>query len=374
MKKRLSAVLAAILVCLLLLPAAVRTAYASDYDEIVSYDITAQPNVEDGSLNFTVSLDWKALEELPYGQELKIGVPNGSIREVKALTDNIEKLTFDNSYMYVYLTQKYKQGETFRFSYSWIQEYMYTLGSSGSVTYDYTPGWFDDIKVDRMTVTWLDPAGVSGGATWSADDQARWSAAGSTLTGTNLPYGSQVHVSAVYPSWPVELSWEGSSENLPDDDWGGGGGYEPDNSGGEVFAFMLLVFIVVVILVIIVAAASRRDGYAGGFGTHYVFYNNLWYPAGPNGKPKPGSVGTAHKPKPPASSHHSSGFGGGSHGGGFGGSGFGGGSHCACASSCACACACACAGGGRAGCSAKNLYGAIRLDEGLSRKLETETE
>ena len=54
--------------------------------------------------------------------------------------------------------------------------------------------------------------------------------------------------------------------------------------------------------------------------------------------------------------------------GGFGGGGFGGGSHCACASSCACACACACAGGGRAGCSAKNLYG-VGLDETLSEKL-----
>ena len=51
-----------------------------------------------------------------------------------------------------------------------------------------------------------------------------------------------------------------------------------------------------------------------------------------------------------------------------GGGGFGGGSHCACASSCACACACACAGGGRAGCSAKNLYG-VGLDETLSEKL-----
>ena len=60
--------------------------------------------------------------------------------------------------------------------------------------------------------------------------------------------------------------------------------------------------------------------------------------------------------------------GGGFGGGGFGGGGFGGGSHCACASSCACACACACAGGGRAGCSAKNLYG-VGLDETLSEKL-----
>ena len=32
-------------------------------------------------------------------------------------------------------------------------------------------------------------------------------------------------------------------------------------------------------------------------------------------------------------------------------------------------CACACAGGGRAGCSAKNLYGAIHLDKDSSEKL-----
>lgn len=49
--------------------------------------------------------------------------------------------------------------------------------------------------------------------------------------------------------------------------------------------------------------------------------------------------------------------------GGFGGGSTrvfiaGGGRSCACASSCACACACACAGGGRAGCSIKNFYGA----------------
>ena len=56
--------------------------------------------------------------------------------------------------------------------------------------------------------------------------------------------------------------------------------------------------------------------------------------------------------------------------GSFFGGGFGGGSHCACASSCACACACACAGGGRAGCSAKNLYGAVHLDRDVTHSVE----
>jgi len=368
MKKRVSRLLAALLVCLLLLPAAAQTAWAQDYDEIVSYDITVRPNTEDGSLAFLVAFEWKALEELPHGQELKIGIPNGSIREVQPITDNIEKLDFDNSYMYVYMDQKYKKGETFQFSYAWVQEYMYTLGSDGSVIYEYTPGWFDEIRVDHMSLTWQDPAGVSGSAVWSADDASLWRAENGVLVGTDLPYGSQVHLTATYPSWPTELSWEGSSENQPEDDWGDWGGADHYDDGGEtIAAMMVVVFIILVVLLIIVAASRSR--YAGGFGTHYVYVNHLWYPAGHDGKPKPGSVGTPTKPKPKPSSSHS-GFGGGKHGGGFGGSGFGGGSHCACASSCACACACACAGGGRAGCSAKNLYGAIRLDEELSRELE----
>ena len=121
------------------------TAWA-DYDYIDRYDVTAAPNADDGSLTITVDLTWTALEELPYGQELKIGVPNGSVRDEEALTDNIERLSFDNSYMYVYLDRAYKQGETFTFSYRWVQEYMYTL-SGNTVTFDYTPGWFDEARV-----------------------------------------------------------------------------------------------------------------------------------------------------------------------------------------------------------------------------------
>lgn len=71
----------------------------ADYDYIDRYDVTVTPNTDDGSLNMTVSLEWTALESLPYGQELKIGIPNGSIREETALTDNIERLEYDNSYM-----------------------------------------------------------------------------------------------------------------------------------------------------------------------------------------------------------------------------------------------------------------------------------
>ena len=177
-----------------------------------------------------------------------------------------------------------------------------------------------------------------------------------------------MNVQVRYTDWPTELSEENSMDNMPSDydsydNWSNDDYYE-DDTGDAIIGMMVTIFVVMFILVLI-SAARRGDGYAGGFGTRYVFVNHLWYPAGPDGRPRPGSVGTKTKPRPPRSG---GGFGGGSRGGGFGGGGFSGGSHCACASSCACACACACAGGGRAGCSAKNLY-SVGLDEKLSEKL-----
>ena len=188
-------------------------------------------------------------------------------------------------------------------------------------------------------------------------------------------YGAKVTLTAVYTDWPTDLGWENSAGNLPPEYSGGGGysggDYYDDDDDNAMLGFVILVIIIVIFLVI----RAQNDGYSGGFGTHYVYVGGLWYPSGHDGKPKPGSVGTKTKPHPPRSSSSSGfgggGFGGGSRGGGFGGGGFGGGGgHCACASSCACACACACAGGGRAGCSAKNLYGAVHLSEELTEELK----
>ena len=78
--KKLLTLLAALAVTLALAV----TAWA-DYDYIDRYDITVTPDTDDGSLSITVSMDWTPLEELPYGQELKIGIPNGSLRELSLI-------------------------------------------------------------------------------------------------------------------------------------------------------------------------------------------------------------------------------------------------------------------------------------------------
>ena len=191
---------------------------------------------------------------------------------------------------------------------------------------------------------------------------------GMTITASDLGYGYKMNVQVRYTDWPTQLAEEYSADNLPSD-------YDhyvdvpcehfEDDTGDAIVGMMVMIFVVIFIIVLI-SAVRRGSGYAGGFGTRYVFVNHLWYPAGPDGRPRPRSVGPKTKPRPPRSG--GGGFGGGSRGGGFGGGGFSGGSHCACASSCACACACACAGGGRAGCSAKNLYG-VKLDEKLAEKM-----
>ena len=362
MKKKLFSLFAGVLLLAALLPLTAQTAWAKDYDRILSYQVDIAPDVNDGSLAIRLSFRWKALEDLPATNSqqggVKVGIPNGSLREMKALTDNIADIQYDNSYAYVDFTRDYKAGQEFEFSFSWVQEYMYRL-HNGAVSYDYTPGWFDGILVDEMTLIWHDPAGVPGTA---SDGTAQ--GGDHILTATNLDYGDRLPLSVTYANWPTTLSDQYSADNLPGNDYPDYV-YE-DDSSGDFFRAVISIIILLVVLFVIVSVLSSISRYSGGFGTRYVFVNGLWYPRGPGGKPRPGSVGTKRRPQPP----RSGGFGGGSRGGGFGGGGFGGGSHCACASSCACACACACAGGGRAGCSAKNLYGAIHLTKDASEKMQ----
>lgn len=95
--------------CLVLALGPVHTAFAQDLDRIESYAVDVTPNTEDGSLRIQVTLEWTVLAEGPVSW-VKIGVPNGSIRQEQALTDNIDRLSFDNSYMYVYFNRDYDDG------------------------------------------------------------------------------------------------------------------------------------------------------------------------------------------------------------------------------------------------------------------------
>lgn len=219
MKKTICRALLCLLLAACLLPLTARTAHADKiYDEIVNYQVDVTPNTEDGSLAIQVTLDWKPLEDLPATNSqkggAKIGIPNGSIREMTALTDNIQSIDHDNSLAYIDFTQGYSANETFRFAFRWVQEYMYTLSDSGAVSYDYTPGWFKEAPVDVMTLTWHDPASVAG---VGSDGQT---GGDHVLTASNMKPGDRLSFTVEYASWPSTLYWENSRDNLPDNSRG----------------------------------------------------------------------------------------------------------------------------------------------------------
>ena len=123
MKKTICRALLCLLLAACLLPLTARTAHADKiYDEIVNYQVDVTPNTEDGSLAIQVTLDWKPLEDLPATNSqqggAKIGIPNGSIREMTALTDNIQSIDHDNSLAYIDFTQSYDANETFHFAFA----------------------------------------------------------------------------------------------------------------------------------------------------------------------------------------------------------------------------------------------------------------
>lgn len=276
MKKTICRALLCLLLAACLLPLTARTAHADKiYDEIVNYQVDVTPNTEDGSLAIQVTLDWKPLEDLPATNSqqggAKIGIPNGSIREMTALTDNIQSIDHDNSLAYIDFTQSYDANETFHFAFRWVQEYMYTLSDSGAVSYDYTPGWFKEAPVDVMASsgTTQPPCGR-----WLRRPDRRRPCAHRQQYET---LGDRLNFTVEYASWPSTLYWENSRDNLPDNSRGDDSYDDSDDSDDWVFS----VFVIFVLVIFFVIRAAVYDGYAGGFGTRYVFVHGLWYPGRP---------------------------------------------------------------------------------------------
>ena len=363
---RFAAVLCALaLACGLLLAAAPRAfADDGDLDEIERYDLTVTPNA-DGTLNITAELDWKVLDSTSEGplEWVTIGIPNEKAADAVALSDTVSDIYVDGTYMHITFDKSYYEGETVHFAFSWVQSYMYTLNSDGSISYDYTPGWFDNANVKEMSITWkagsVQPssaAGVNADSFTGPED----SAGGDCIAAAaNMAHGAQLGIQITYPSWPGTLSPDSSADNYTGEVYDGGSYYESSSDDLDAGAAFFIILWVLILFFIIIRSATS---YNSGFGPGYIYVGGLYYPKGSDGRPRPGSTGLK---TPPAGFH---GMGGGSSFGGGAGRGGGG---CACASSCACACACA--GGGRAGCSAKNLYGVIHLpEEALADSDETD--
>ena len=248
--------------------------------------------------------------------------------------------------------------------------------TKGEIGFQFIPGWFDEVQIEHLQLTWHLPAESAQLKSISPEPKTR--DATQAIWETVLQPGGKFTINLLYdqaafpnygkqatPIWPLQGSGT-KTESPPAIIEGGGGSNINQNSQKTADALLsgilpvslvtciciLLLFIFIIMVLVSVISSGVRS-YRGG---------------GTIGTPRSSSGGPIIIPLP-----RTSGSGGIFGGGGTrstppsrsgGGSGlFGGrGSSCACVS---CACACACAGGGRAGCSRKgfDISGLLKKDD-----------
>ena len=351
---RLALALAALLTAAALLaPAAF--ADAGDYDEITNYVVTVDPR-QDGSADITYEIDWKVIgggaeDSLSW---VTIGLANeyadefenlspDTVADVSLLTDggSYAQVTFHDHYYAPDVAAQNGGESEVSFRFRVHQSHLFTENDDDTASFSFTPGWFDEICVDRLTVRWRNYDGFLADNHSVDGDYLVWEFG-------PLAHGERATVNVTVPITTAQVFDPANAmtgqENTPARPQSTGSRYD-----GAVALFFAAIFY-----------AGRPARWRGGFGGGYDPAAWVWYYNGAN------YIRMARGSRPPAGYHTSNpppGFkagGGETRGGGAGRDTSHHGS-CVCACACvSCACACACAGGGRAGCSAKNFY-RIRL-------------
>lgn len=384
MKTKLRALIFGLALLLFGITSAATGANAKNLDEILNYDITISVN-EDATLDMHYHIDWKVLDSKSEGPLtwVKIGIPNSHFSNVLVECDHLERFyTSDGSdtLINIYFDKDFTKGEVVSFDIYLTQDYMYQvdLREEGYTVYEFTPGWFDDIDVDSLTIT------------WNADKVSEWSPKAeqknnSLVWKSSLEGGEHFDISVTYPNDAFGFDLSKNIEKADDDP-------VIVTILAVIFLFIIVLGPIVLVGVIVGAISSYVSG--SGFGKKYdtkitrtkiEYYPSCQGCGGPreegrtncsycgrsfikseeviteedvpdedkdilkhkkDGEYRYSSLPNTYvrvnvvkvpRPRPERSAYRS-------------------GSHSCAHSSCACACACACAGGGRAGCSTKDFY------------------
>ena len=409
MKRKFFSLALALVLCLALLCA---PALADDpTDEILNYEITASVN-DDGSVNLDYHLDWKVLrDDIGALEWVTVGIPNGDYADISAMSDTISAIGYEGSggsYVRVDFDRAYRAGETVSFDFRVVQNSMYQMNlfQEGQTAYIFTPGWFDEIAVDNLTVRWNSEDLVS----WSPDCLVK---DGYNVWTTSLAPGETYKVTVNYPNDARSFSEESAiidfGERSGNDEYyneySGGGGDDISGAFGGLIVLLIFIGIPVWIARKVKNAYNRSANFGGATKTKITRTKVTYYPVcqgcgAPRGEgetvcshcgrsfvkseevikeenvPEADKEALKYKTKGeyryssapdtyvrvnvvniPVVHHHSSSGGSSRSSGSSRGGGGCAHSSCACAcASCACACACACAGGGRAGCTYKDFY------------------
>ncbi len=286
-----------VLLLVLFLVAFATTAFAGKepLDEIQNYLIEIDM-AQDGDAIITYHFDWKVLDDASEGplEYLYVGIPNKHCSELKAISDNIKSIEYSSS------------SDDGNGHFAKIYFYRkYYKDEEFSFDFSIKQGYLYILNEDNSVTYAFTPG-------WFPEIEIknlelRWNS--NYVTSHNADFVDEMNRLV----WQATLAI-GESEKLscevtyPQARFDGlseerQSTHADDMTSGEIVILIVVIVLAVILLILFFCAVD--DGYGGG-----------------------GGVFIARG---------------------------GGGSSCACAS---CACACACAGGGRAGCSAKNIYGA----------------
>lgn len=402
MNRILSRTAAALAICLALLLSACPALASSPSDEILNYEIRADVN-EDATVDIHYHIEWKVLDSDELGplSWVNIGVPNDHLVEVYDLSDNISDYELNRSNGFklnIFFDDEYYEGEVVSFDFSARFDNMYEMNAvqDGQTLYYFTPGWFDDIAIDKLSIFWnSDKVESISAEALLIDNYYTWS--------TELAPGEKFSVKVSYPNDAFAFDEGKQFSTAQEDDIYYDDSYSGSYTSG-IFGIISLIFPVVFFFSIFAVIKNLADksfrsesGFASGkTETKLTHTKVVYFDSCPGcGAPRPEGktvcpycgrdlvkseeiikeekvnaedrealkykkkgeyhyssdpntfvrVNVVHVPviasRPSSGSHR----GGCAH------------SSCACAcASCACACACACAGGGRAGCSTKDFY------------------
>jgi hypothetical protein len=325
--------------------------HAAGTDEIKNYAIDILPQ-DDGSLVDTYAINWCVISNSAGPLTwITVAMPNEQYAILSSSGDVASVRPDDEGFDYkirIDLPREVNSGDCVNFT---VQVHQYGLANLDKTTneigFQFTPGWFDDVPVDHLQVTWHLPSDATQlisfdpKPTTQSDSQAVWES--ELQPGEKFPI-SVVYDKAAFPNFNPDKtglpsstasspSGSGDSTGVSTTNADAGAPVSPASDQFQPFSLsscicMILVFILIVIFVVFRSIGSVGRSYRGGgfFGGYSG--GGGWLGGGGGGASVTNRTG------------------GGS--GLFGGRGM----SCACVSS---GCACACAGGGRAGCSRKGF-------------------
>jgi hypothetical protein len=178
---------------------------------------------------------------------VKIGIANEHADELKAQSNtirSIQLLSDNGQFVRIDLDREYHAGETAELRFSLHQKYMLTLEKDkNTCRFSFTPGWFDEIRIQTMKLLWKKGNSTSSNADREDDSLLIWNASPGP--------GEKITAIVQYPMDAFEIGNDTEAEKK--------------NKAGAIFASVFGGLIVIIVLTVL---RNRKGGggYRGGFG------------------------------------------------------------------------------------------------------------